>query len=503
MRLKAVLLAAALTAAAGGAVAAKSVRVAVGSWPPAMGNPFGQQIQGSVHPFPAMFDALTFMDSDGAIQPRLALSWQADNATTWTFKLRPDVKFMNGEPFNAAAIVAMIEMLKSPEGQRFFYATEVSNITSVKAVDDLTVVFTTAAPDVILPKRLSLLIAVPPKYWADVGLDGFSQQPIGTGPFVLESWGRNRGYYALDAKPGSWRPAKHLDRIEFRILQESGRRVQALETGEVDIAYGIGFEDVALLKSEGFTVSVRQVPTSMSIALPNTHPNSPLNDVRVRQAMNYAVDRDSIARTLMQGEVQPSSHGIEPGVFGYNPAIKAYPYDPAKAKALLAEAGYAKGFALKADVITVATPDGAALFQRVAQDLAAVGIKVELRSVLGTEWVQKWTSGDWKGADMLSSNWNGSTYMDAGRAVESYTCAKSGKPFFCAPEVEKLLAASNVEFDVKTREAQLQKALAMLHELAPSIYLFPQTEIIGVTSAISNIQYRGRYLEWTELDIKQ
>jgi peptide/nickel transport system substrate-binding protein len=219
--------------------------------------------------------------------------------------------------------------------------------------------------------------------------------------------------------------------------------------------------------------------------------------------MNYAVDRDSIARTLMQGEVQPSSHGIEPGVFGYNPDIKAYPYDPAKARALLAEAGYAKGFTLRADVITSATPDGAALFQRIAQDLAAVGIDVELRSVLGTEWVQKWTSGDWKGADMLSSNWNGSTYMDAGRAVESYTCAKSGKPFFCAPEVEKLLAASNVEFDLAKREAQLRQALSMLHELAPSIYLFPQTEVIATTPKIANIPFRGRYLEWDELDIQQ
>ena len=497
----AAILAVTVTAMALNAAAAKTVRIAVANWPPAMGNVYGQQVQGAVHPFPGMFDALTFMDSDGATLPNLALSWQADNPTTWTFKLRPGVKFMNGEPFDAAAVAAMIEMLKSPNGQRFFYASEVANIVSATAADDLTVVITTRQPDVILPKRLSLLIAVPPKYWRDVGLDGFTQKPIGTGPFVLESWGRNRGFYALDARPGSWRPKPTLDRIEFRILQEASRRVQALETGEIDIAYNVGFEDMAALKDEGFPVVVRAVPTAFSIALPNAHPNSPLNRVRVRQAMNYAVDRDSITTTIMRGTVKPSSHGIEPGVFGYNPDIKSYPYDPAKAKALLAEAGFAKGFSLKATVLTVAMSDGAAVFQRIAQDLAAVGIKLEMNSILGTEWVQQWTSGDWKGADVLSSNWNGSTYMDAGRAVESYTCSKAGA-FFCAPAVEKLLAESNVEFDVAKREKQLQQALAMLHDLAPSIYLFPQAELMAMAPAVTNVKFHGRYLDWGQLDIK-
>jgi peptide/nickel transport system substrate-binding protein len=293
-----------------------------------------------------------------------------------------------------------------------------------------------------------------------------------------------------------------LTRIEFRILQEAGRRVQALETGEVDIAYGIGFEDMAALRAEGFPVIVKQIPTALSIALPNTHPNSPLNDVRVRRAMNHAVDRDSIARTILQGTVKPSSHGIEPGVFGYNPNIAAYPYDPVLARALLAEAGYPNGFSLNGTVLPIAIADGAAVFQRIAQDLAAVGIRVELNSVLGAEWVRMWTSGDWKGADILSSNWNGATYMDAGRAVESYTCGKFGA-FFCAPQVEKLLAESNVEFDVVRREKMLQQALAMLHDLAPSIYLFPQSEVMALSPAVGNIVFRGRFLDWGELDFNK
>ena len=111
-----------------------------------------------------------------------------------------------------------------------------------------------------------------------------------------------------------------------------------------------------------------------------------------------------------------------------------------------------------------------------------------------------WSSGDWRGADVLSSSWNGSTYMDAARPVEYFTAAKTG-PFFSAPAVEAVLAASNVEFDERKREAQLQQALAMLHDLAPAIYLFPQTEIMAVSPKVKNIAYRGRYIDWAAMDI--
>jgi len=471
-------------------------------WPPAMGNPYAQQIQGAVHPFTGLFDALTFMDTNGATLPSLALSWTNDGANTWTFKLRRDVKFVNGEPFNAASVVAMIEWLQQPASARFFYAAEVKNIATVRAQGDDTVIFVTRVPDVILPKRLSLLQLVPPALWAQMGPEAFSQKPRGTGAYVIETWGRDKGTFALEAQPGAWRPALHVNRIEYRVLPDQAARVQALKTGQVDIAYNIGFEDFDDLKADGIDVHVNAVATTTSLALPNMQKNSPLADVRVRQAMNYAVDRAAIAATIMRDTVKPTSHGIEPGVFGYNPAIASYPYDPAKARALLAQAGFAKGLKLKANVLTQGTPDIAAVFQQVAQDLAGVGITLGLNSVQGTDWVQMWSSGDWRGADLISSSWNGATFMDAGRAVESYTCAKTN-PFFCAPEVEKIFAESNVEFDVKKREAQLQQALAMLHDLAPALYLFPQTEIIATSPKVKNILYRGRYVDWTQIDVAQ
>ena len=478
----------------------KTLRVAIMGWPPGMGNPYAQQIQGSVHPFIGLYDALTFMDTNGAILPSLALSWTNDGAKTWTFKLRTDVSFSNGEPFNAAAVVAMIEWLKLPDSARALFAAEVKNIASVHAVGEDTVVFTTVQPDVILPKRLSLLQLVPPALWKQMGADAFSQQPRGTGAFVVDSWGRDKGYFMLEAKSGAWRPSKNIDRIEYRVLLDQAARVQALKTGKVDISYNIGFEDFDDLKADGFNVVVKPVATTTALALSNMRKDSPVADKRVRQAINTAVDRAAIAATIMRSTFKPTSHGIEPGVFGYNPAIVSYPYEPAKARALLADAGYAKGLKLKASVLSAGAPDMATIYQKVAQDLAAVGITLELNSVQGTEWVQMWASGDWRGADVLSSSWNGATYMDAGRAVEAYTCAKPG-PFFCAPEVEKIFAQSNVEFDEKKREAQLQQALAVLHDLAPALYLFPQAEILAASPKVKNIVYRGRYVDLTQIDI--
>jgi peptide/nickel transport system substrate-binding protein len=483
------------------AAVAKTIRIGVSTWPPAMGNPYGQQVQGAVHPFPGIFEALTFMDMQGGTQPGLALSWTSDRANTWTFTLRPGVRFVNGEPFNAASVVAMIEWLKSPDAQRYFYAAEVKNIESATASDDLTVVFKTHQPDVILPKRLSLLPVVPPKLWQEAGVEGFSQRPRSSGAFTIESWGRDKGLYAMEAQSGAWRPSKNLSRIEFRVLPDQAARVQALRSGQIDIAYVIGFEDIDDLKTQGFNIVINPIATSSAIALPNINKDSPLADQRVRQAMNYAIERATIAQYILRGTVKPSANGIEQGVFGYDPEVRPYPYDPDKARALLAEAGYADGFSIKASVLTVGMPDGGAVFQKVAQDLAQVGIRLELNSVLGTDWVQMWSSGDWRGADVISSNWNGATYMDAGRAVESYTCMRV-QPFFCAPEVESIFARSNVEFDDARRENLLRQALALLHDLAPTIYLFPQTEIMAVSPKVKNIVFRGRFLDWTEVDIE-
>ncbi|MSO96726.1 MAG: hypothetical protein EXR11_00695 [Rhodospirillaceae bacterium] len=342
---------------------------------------------------------------------------------------------------------------------------------------------------------------IPPKYFKEVGADTFAQKPIGTGPFALRTWGRDIARSIWDASPNSWRAAKHLNRVEFVILPEPARRTQALMLGEVDVAYGIGLIDGEELAASGMHVEIGRLPTVGGLTLPNNRDGSPLKDVRVRQAFNYAVDRETIAKLILRGSVTPSANGIEPGVFGYNPALKPYPYDPAKAKALLAAAGYPNGISLTARVLATGITDGEAMYQRIAQDLAAVGIKVEFRNALGPDWVGMWTSGDWKGADIISHTWGGSTYMDAQRPLENIMCKKQGA-FFCNPEIDAMIEESSKTFDPVEREKKLHAVLAKLYDLAPALFLFPQTDVIAFSPNVTNIAFKGRFLDWAELDIK-
>lgn len=491
---------AAFLAAAPASGADKVVRIAVGGWTPGLGNPYASMITGAIHPYIAMFDALTFLTDDGKVEPRLALSWQADNQNTWTFKLRPGISFTNGESMNAGAVVAMIEWLKTQDGQRFFLGSEVRNIESVTTVDDLTVVFKTKTPDVIFPKRISLLQLTPPKYFAEIGADAFAQKALGTGPFALRTWGRDTGRSIWDARPTSWRAPKHLTRFEYVVLPEPARRTQALMVGEVDIAFGINLIDSEDLAAQGMKIDIGTVPTVGALTLPNNREGSPLKDVSVRQAFNYAVDRETIAKTILHGSVKPSSHGIEPGVFGHNPALMPYPYDPDKAKKLLAEAGYPKGLKLTANVLATGITDGEAMYQRIAQDLGAVGIEVEFRNTLGPDWVRMWFSGDWRGADIISHTWGGGTYMDSMRPLENVMCKKSGA-FFCDPAIDTLIEQTSHTFDEGAREKQLQDILAKLYDLAPALFLFPQTDVMAFSPKVKNIVFHGRYLDWSELDI--
>ena len=491
----------AVAATASAALAAdKVVRIAVQGWTPGLGNPYASMVTGTIHPYISMFDALTFLNDDGSVAPRLAVSWQADNHTTWTFKLRPGISFTNGEPMNAAAVVAMIDWLKSQDGQRFFLASEVRNIDSVTAPDDLTVVFKTKVPDAIFPRRISLLQLTPPKYFAEIGADAFAQKALGTGPFALRTWGRDTGRSIWDSQPTSWRAPKHLTRYEYIVLPEAPRRAQALLLGEVDVAYAISMLDGEDLTAQGMRIEIGHVPTVGGLALPNNRANSPLKDKRVRQAFSFAVDRDTIAKTILRGVVKPSTHGLEPGVFGYDPDLKAVPYDPAKARALLAEAGYPDGISLTASVLATGITDGEPMYQRIAQDLAAAGIKVEFRNVFGPDWVKMWFSGDWRGADVISHTWGGATYMDALRPLENVMCKKSGA-YFCDPEIDAMIEASNLMFDPAERETQLHAIVRKLDDLAPALFLFPQTDVMAFSPKVKNIKFRGRYLDWSELDI--
>lgn len=327
-----------------------------------------------------MFDSLVFQNDDAEIEPALAEEWEvSDDGREYTFYLREDVQFHNGEPFNADAVVYSWE-----RGQRseLEWSDRWARAHSVEAIDEFTVRITTESPDALL---LGVMAQhwnmVPPEYTEEVGDAEFGQAPVGTGPFQFVEWVREERI-VMEANPDYWRDGlPRVEELVFVPIPESSTRMAAIQTGEVDIVNRLSFEQAeALQGTAGVEVVTYPIDRAFYIAFNNltTGVGEPTEDVRVRQAMNYAVDRQAIVDSLFGGYAELSTGLLTSGNLGYDSSLDPYPYDPDRARELLAEAGYPDGFE-----IGFAAPSGAYTnFEQVAEAvqgyLRDVGIDTDL-----------------------------------------------------------------------------------------------------------------------------
>lgn len=293
-----------------------------------------------------LFDSLVWLDGQGVAQPALATDWTvSDDGTVYTFNLRDDVTFHNGEPFNADAVVFSWERAANSTFEYFYQWTFAE---SVVALDDYTVQITLSEPT---PTFLSIMAdnwaIVPPGYLAEVGEEGFAEHPVGTGPFMFVEWVKG-DRIEMEANPNYFgEPGPLVQTLVFRPIPESSTRVAAVQTGEIDIAKRLSAEEAqSLLGAEGVKVVSYPADRVYYIAFNNltTGVGLPTEDPNVRIAMNMAVDRQAIVDALFNGQARLSTSFVTPSNFGFNPDIEAFPYDPDRARELLAEAGYPNGF---------------------------------------------------------------------------------------------------------------------------------------------------------------
>ncbi len=467
---------------------AGTLRIAATDVPAALGNPY-KSVGGAVASvWDLLFDCLIRFDDRGGLAPALAERWENPSPKVWRFHLRAGVHFTAGGPVDAAAVVKTIGILKAHPD--YALSSETTSIVATRAIDALTVEVETAAPDAILPRRFGLIRIVDPAVWDALGPDGFAQKPSGSGPYRVDAWGQGGGTIALVANPASWRAPKSVSRLEITILKDATTRVQALMSKQVDIALSLNPDDMDLLTAGGFKTYIGRAGQVQVWALPNLlKADSPLKDVRVRQAINYAVDKQSMSVALLNGIAAPASQGATSGTFGYNPALEPYPYDPARAKALLAEAGYPKGFSLISDVVVGLGPADTQIHQKAAADLAAVGIKVELRTTPYTARPQKFYGGQWGDVDVFSTTWNGGLYRDVIRTAQDFACSKPN-PFFCDQEITAKVQASQTMMDPVEREAALQELMALFRDRAASLYLVEYNSIVGLSARVENFATR-------------
>jgi peptide/nickel transport system substrate-binding protein len=212
----------------------------------------------------------------------------------------------------------------------------------------------------------------------------------------------------------------------------------------------------------------------------------------VRRALNYAVDKQAMTSLLLRGLAVPSGQPASEGATGYDADLPAYPHDPAKAKALLAEAGYARGFPLTFEVMVDRTPGDAAVFQTAAEALGKIGVKVRLRNLTFASWFTKYLSGTWDAdTDGFTLSWNAAPYNDVARPMEIYSCLKPN-PFFCDPALTRRLEDAGAEMDLVKREALLKALARDYRDAAPALFLYDVFDLFGVAQGVAGVEIVNR-----------
>ena len=425
-----------------------------------------------------IYDALTRRDPAGEFAPWLATSWKTLNDTTWEFRLRPGVTFANGEPFDASAVKYNLERILDPKAN-LRVATWLKPISRVEVVNPSTVRIHTKEPFPTLVPQLATIFMVPPKYTAeDPGR--LARQPVGTGPYRLVEWIKD-DHVTLERRAGAWGKTPEIGTVIFRPIPEDGTRIAALLTGEVDLITNVPPTDTKrIAAASGKRVAV--VPSNRGMLVLFNAEKPPFSDRRVRQAVNYAIDKDALVKSLFEGKTTPlDGQLVTPDYVGYNPTLKPYPYDPAKARQLLAEAGYPTGFQTSLD-----SPSGRYLLdkevaQAVAGQLTQVGIRSEFHALEWGVYMAKLTKAH-QLAPMALIGWAWPTF-DAGGLL---SLIKEGSPYsyYKSPEFNRLLNAANATMEVQKRRDLLHQAARVLHDDPPGAFLYREPNIYGLAERL-------------------
>lgn len=501
---------AALTATAGATTAVaqmqdETLRVVTRGLNESRGRPDqGVQSPASFWNWP-IYDSLTMVDLDGNAQPLLATGWETVDDETWRFTLRPNVRFQNDEPFTADAVVQDIEYAINGEGKGTTSGRNMrtqARIASIRKLDDLTIEIKTAGPNPILPKAISGNFIPAPKAYADQGNAGFANNPIGTGSYRLVEW--NAEGSKLEAFAGSWRPAK-IKNLAITAVPERSTRVQAIVSDQADIAIGLSIDNIDTIEGAGHQIGAFPRPSVMAWQFMSTLPDSPFRDQRVRLAANLAIDRNVLNDELLRGLSRPANQCAAHFAFGYNPNIPQYAFDPARAKQLLAEAGYPDGFDVTAEVVPGAQTGDNEIYQAVAQQLSAVGIRVKLEGITFGVFLKKWFPGadaTRLGFENLFQNYCNDNNVDGLDAFSNSSCRKN-PPYYCDQDEMKLIDAAASEFDEDKRRKAINDLLALNHENAGGLYMVEVIDVAGVHKRVKGFKNIIQRLNYHEVTIEE
>jgi peptide/nickel transport system substrate-binding protein len=430
-----------------------------------------------------VYETLFYMNPEGELEPLLAESIEpGEDENTFILTLREGINFSDGTPFNAEAVRQNLEYVLDPENASAF-AFLINRIEEMNVVDDTTLELVLTGPFAPLPAHLShdsLAIVAPSAL--EQGADFLASNAIGTGPFVVQSWERDQAV-TLTRNDDYWGDAPALDGVVFRVVKEDGARLVEVEAGTADIAVRVPPAEVSRLQANP-DLEIRTTPGLRTIYVFFNITQEPFDDVRVRQAVNYGVDVESIVNSLFDGVARVSDAPMAPPIFGYS-AQPPYARDVDRARELLAEAGVAEGA-----TVTLYHPTGryiqdALVADAIRSQLSDIGLNVELRTL---EWPQYVpfvrAEEDENEVQFAMLGWSTPT-MDADYALFALFHSSEVPPgfngaFYRSEEVDAMLDEARSTVDLDVRQQLYDEAIAQIWEDAPWLFLYSEVQVTAI-----------------------
>ncbi|MHB1217262.1 MAG: ABC transporter substrate-binding protein [Alphaproteobacteria bacterium] len=432
-----------------------------------------------------IFNTLVKYGTDYSIQPELAESWEIQgDGKKIVFKLRRDVKFHDGTPFNAQAVKWNIERRLDPAVQSPQREQLEPLIASVEATDANTVTFNLKRP---APSLLGLLgeragFMVSPTAAAKSGAE-FGNSPVGTGAFVFKDWTRG-SQINLEKNPNYWEKGlPYLDKIVFRDLASSIVGIQRLQTGELDFVNELSPNDAKQIEGKP-GIKLYPITVGRWYSLQWRMDKPPFDNAKLRQAIQHGIDRKRINDIVMSGKGTISDSPTPKGLWWHDPSIKTYDYDPQKAKALLAEAGYPNGFE-----VVLSTPQ-IPIFQQIDQlvqeQLAQIGVKLKLEPVSSADWYNKLVDGS---SNFSPTRWTTRPDPDGILYILFHSQGYANTMKYKNPKVDQLLDEARLIYDQAKRKPMYFEAQKLITADNPMPPLFFSVEYGALKDNVKGFEW--------------